>query len=70
MFERGFELCANAIFSLSVVLRVIGTDEQAREVETIVDDRLDKMFEDMRTEVARCKRYLICRRHLLEPEGA
>jgi hypothetical protein len=34
VFDRGFELCANAIFSLSVVLRVIGTDEQAREVET------------------------------------
>jgi hypothetical protein len=56
VFDRGFELCANAIFSLSVVLRVIGTDEQAREVETIVDDRLDKMFEDMRSEVARLEK--------------
>ena len=56
VFDRGFEICANAIFSLSVVLRVIGTDEQAREVETIVDDRLDKMFEDMRSEVTRLEK--------------
>ena len=45
-FDRGFELCANAIFSLSVVLRIIGTDEQAHEVEGLVDERLNKMFED------------------------
>lgn len=56
VFDRGFELCANAIFSLSVVLRIIGTDEQAREVEDIVDERLNKMFEDMRGEVARLEK--------------
>jgi hypothetical protein len=56
VFDRGFELCANAIFSLSVVLRIIGTDEQAREVEGIVDERLNKMFEDMRGEVARLEK--------------
>lgn len=56
VFDRGFELCANAIFSLSVVLRIIGTDEQAREVEGIVDERLNKMFEDMRSEVARLEK--------------
>jgi len=49
-FERGFELCANAIFSLSVVLRIIGGDEQAHEVEGLVDERLNKMHEDMRNE--------------------
>ncbi|MCZ2150000.1 MAG: hypothetical protein LC126_19750, partial [Bryobacterales bacterium] len=52
-FDRGFELCANAIFSLSVVLRIIGTDEQAHEVEGLVDERLNKMFEDMRNEASR-----------------
>jgi len=56
VFDRGFELCANAIFSLSVVLRIIGTDEQAREVEGIVDERLNKMFEDMRGEIARLEK--------------
>lgn len=56
VFDRGFELCANAIFSLSVVLRIIGTDEQAREVEGVVDEHLNKMFEDMRGEVARLEK--------------
>lgn len=56
VFHRGFEICANAIFSLSVVLRVIGTDEQAREVEGIVDERLNKMFEDMHSEIARLEK--------------
>lgn len=56
VFERGFELCANGIFSLSIVLRVIGTDQQAHEVEAIVDERLNKMAEDMRSEVARLEK--------------
>lgn len=52
-FDRGFELCANAIFSLSVVLRIIGTDDQAHEVEQLVDERLNKLFDDMRNEGSR-----------------
>ena len=31
VFDRGFDIGANAIFSLSIILRVIGTDEQAQE---------------------------------------
>lgn len=38
VFDRGFDLCTTAIFSLSVVLRIIGTDDQARDVEGIVDE--------------------------------
>jgi len=56
VFDRGFNLCAEAVFALSVVLRIIGTDEQAREVEGVVDTRLNKMFEDMRGEVARLEK--------------
>ena len=56
VFERGFETCANAIFSLSVVLRIIGTEEQAREVEGIIDERLNKAFEDIRAEIARLEK--------------
>jgi hypothetical protein len=56
VFDRGFELCANAIFSLSIVLRVFATDAQAREVETIVDNRLNKVFEDIRTEGIRLEK--------------
>jgi hypothetical protein len=56
VFDRGFELCASAIFSLSVVLRVISTDSQARDVEGIVDERLNKVFEDIRGEAARLEK--------------
>ncbi len=56
VFDRGFELCASPIFSLSVVLRIIGTDQQAREVEGIVDERLNKAFEDIRGEAARLEK--------------
>lgn len=53
VFERGFDICANAIFSLSVVLRIVGSDEQSRDVEGVVDERLNKMFEDIKAESAR-----------------
>lgn len=56
VFDRGFELCSGAIFSLSVVLRIIGTDEQAHEVEGLVDERLNKMFEDVRNEASRLEK--------------
>lgn len=56
VFERGFETCANAIFSLSVVLRIVGTEDQAREVEGIIDERLNKAFEDIRAEIARLEK--------------
>jgi len=56
LFERGFERCADAIFSLSVVLRFIGTEEQAREAEGIIDERINKTFEDIRAEIARLEK--------------
>jgi hypothetical protein len=56
VFDRGFELCASAIFSLSVVLRAIGTDSQARDVEGLVDERMNKVFEDIRSEAARLEK--------------
>ena len=56
VFDRGFELCANAIFSLSIVLRVFASEAQAREVETIVDNRLNRVFEDIRTEGTRLEK--------------
>lgn len=53
VFERGFEVCSEAILSLSIVLRFFATEAQAREVELIVDNRLNKVFEDIGTEVTR-----------------
>ena len=53
VFDRGFDVYATAVFSLSVVLRIIGTDEQAQEIEAVVDERLNKLFEDLHTDLAR-----------------
>lgn len=55
IFERGYDMCANGLFSLTVVLRFIGTEEQAQAVETMVDDLLDKTLEEIRQEIARMK---------------
>jgi len=56
VFDRGFDVGANAIFSLSIILRVIGTDKQAHEIEEIVDGRINKQLEDLRAESARLEK--------------
>lgn len=53
VFDRGFEIYSNAVFSLSVVLRIVGSDEQASEVEKIVDERLSNAVADIQTESTR-----------------
>lgn len=53
VFERGFRYCAKGVFALSVILRMLTTEKQAREVEGIVDERLNKAFEEIRSEAAR-----------------
>ena len=55
IFERGYDMCANALFSLTVVLRFIGTEEQAQAVEAMVDDLLNKALDEIRQEIARMK---------------
>jgi hypothetical protein len=53
VFDRGYEMCANALFSLSVVLRFIGTEAQAQEVDTLVDALIDQTLEALRQESLR-----------------
>ncbi len=53
IFDRGYEMCANALFSLSVVLRFIGTEEQAQEVDAMVDVLINQALEDIRKESLR-----------------
>lgn len=55
VFERGYEMCANALFSLSVVLRFIGTEEQAQEVDAMVDTLIDQALDGIQKESARLK---------------
>ncbi len=52
---RSYEMCANALFSLSVVLRFIGTEAQAQEVDALVDGLLDQALEDLRQESLRLR---------------
>lgn len=53
IFDRGYETCANALFSLSVVLRFIGTEEQAQEVDAMVDKLINQTLEDIKKEALR-----------------
>ncbi len=55
IFDRGYEMCANALFSLSVVLRFIGTEEQAQEVDAMVDALINHALEDIHKESLRLK---------------
>ncbi len=55
IFERGYEMCANALFSLSVVLRFIGTEEQAQEVDAMVDTLINQSLEGIQNESHRLK---------------
>jgi hypothetical protein len=55
IFDRGYEMCANALFSLSVVLRFIGSEEQAQEVDALVDTLIDQTLEEIRKESLRLK---------------
>ena len=55
VFDRGYATCANALFSLSVVLRFIGTEAQAEEVDEMVDSVIDQSLEDIRKESLRLK---------------
>ena len=55
VFDRGYEMCANALFSLSVVLRFIGSEAQAQEVDALVDALIDQTPEDLRQESLRIR---------------
>ena len=55
IFQRGYEMCANALFSLSVVLRFIGTEEQAQEVDAMVDTLINQALEGIQKESLRLK---------------
>jgi hypothetical protein len=55
VFDRGYEMCANALFSLSVVLRFIGSEAQAQEVDALVDGLIDQGLGDLRQESRRLR---------------
>ena len=56
-FTRGFGICSEAIFQLSVVMRAIATEEDAIAVDEAVDRELSVVAKDMKAELERLKQY-------------
>lgn len=56
-FDRGFQICQEAIYTLSVILRVIAPEEQAIQVEEAVDRELASVAKDIKTELDRLATY-------------
>ncbi|OGT89425.1 MAG: hypothetical protein A2286_06050 [Gammaproteobacteria bacterium RIFOXYA12_FULL_61_12] len=55
-FRRSFDPTARSFYLLSIVLRAIAHDDQAREVEAMVDVQLDEMQERLTAEALRLER--------------
>lgn len=53
IYDRGFDIAATSIFQLAVVLRAIGSNEQAQEVESTVDAAIAKVAENLKNESGR-----------------
>lgn len=49
-FARAFDRFANAVYVASVILRVFGEEPDVRELEGMIDERINRLFEDMRNE--------------------
>lgn len=47
VMERSFDRVSNALFSLDVILRIIGEQEEINQVEEIIHGHIDKVSEDM-----------------------
>ena len=47
VMERSFDRVSNALFSLDVILRIIGDQKEIDQVEEIIHGHIDKVSEDM-----------------------
>lgn len=47
VMERSFDRVSNALFSLDVILRIIGDQKEIDQIEEIVQGHIDKVSEDM-----------------------
>ncbi|MBX3630655.1 MAG: DUF1845 family protein [Nitrosomonas sp.] len=56
LFKRGFDIYANAIYSLSVILRAVGSEDDVREIEGAMDERMNHLFNDLMAECARLEK--------------
>lgn len=47
VMERSFDRVSNALFSLDVILRIIGDQQEIDQVEEVIHGHIDKVSEDM-----------------------
>lgn len=52
VFKRGFDIYSRSVYSISVVLRAVATEENVREVEGFLDEKLNNASEDLQHEIA------------------
>lgn len=52
VFKRGFDIYSRSVYSISVVLRAVTNEENVREVEGFLDEKLNNASEDLRREIA------------------
>ncbi|RME41857.1 MAG: DUF1845 domain-containing protein [Planctomycetota bacterium] len=57
-YKRIFEQVSGSMYLLGIVLRIIGTDEEALAAEKVVDDMITEVSDELRNEIARLDRLL------------
>lgn len=55
-YERSWDHTSRALYLITVVLRAIASDEQARQVETLIDAQLDELQKHYADEIARLEK--------------
>ncbi|MCV5343394.1 hypothetical protein OFC87_41335, partial [Escherichia coli] len=45
--ERSFERLSNSLFSIDVILRIIGEQDEIDQVETVILEHISKVSEDL-----------------------
>ncbi|MCA2447907.1 hypothetical protein LAZ54_26545, partial [Vibrio alginolyticus] len=47
VMERSFERVSNSLFSIDVILRIIGEQDEIDQVETVILEHISKVSEDL-----------------------
>lgn len=50
MYARAFDRFAGAVYLASIILRVFGEESKVRELEGVIDERINRLFESLRAE--------------------
>lgn len=58
VYGRSYNITAESLYSLGIMLRIVGTEEQAKEAEKVVDEMLTQVAQEIETEKARLEKLL------------